>query len=197
MPRVAEEITKPFEFRLPYSLLIVEENLVLSQINSKDKDELLTLIDSNRTYLRKWLPWLDDIQSINDLEEYIHTSINNYHLGQEISYLIKLNDKIIGNISLNWIDYYNKSCGVGYWISEKYMGHGFITKCCFRLMQHCFNDIQMHRFVLEVAIDNIPSISVAQRLGMRLEGLNIDREWLYDRYVDSNIYAITYPEFND
>jgi ribosomal-protein-serine acetyltransferase len=64
-------------------------------------------------------------------------------------------------------------------------------------MQHCFNDIQMHRFVLEVAIDNIPSISVAQRLGMRLEGLNIDREWLYDRYVDSNIYAITYPEFND
>ena len=63
-------------------------------------------------------------------------------------------------------------------------------------MQPCFNDLQMHRFVLEVATENTPSISVAQRLGMRLEGLNIDREWLYDRYVNSNIYAITRPEFN-
>ena len=196
MSRVAEELPKPFKFELPYQLLMVEEGLELLQINSEHKDELFSLIDLNRNYLREWLPWLDDIQSLQDLEKHIYTSINEYLDGQGISYSIKFNDKIIGNISLNWIDYNNRSCGVGYWISENYRGYGFITKCCYRLMQHCFNDLQMHRFVLEVATENTPSISVAQRLGMRLEGLNIDREWLYDRYVNSNIYAITCPEFN-
>ena len=196
MSRVAEELPKPFKFELPYQILMVEEGLELLQINSEHKDELFSLIDLNRNYLREWLPWLDDIQSLQDLEKHIHTSINEYLDGQGISYSIKFNDKIIGNISLNWIDFNNRSCGVGYWISENFMGHGFITKCCSRLMQHCFNDLNMHRFVLEVATGNTPSISVAQRLGMRLEGLNIDREWLYDRYVNSNIYAITCPEFN-
>ncbi len=196
MYKVDEELPKPFKFELPYQLLMVEEGLELLQINLENKNELFSLIDINRNYLRKWLPWLDDIRSVKDLEKQISTSIEEYLNGQGISYSIKLNNKIIGNISLNWIDYNNRSCGIGYWISENFMGHGFMTKCCSRLMQHCFNDLNMHRFVIEVATGNIPSISVAQRLGMRLEGCNVDREWLYDHYVDSNMYAMTYPEFN-
>jgi ribosomal-protein-serine acetyltransferase len=196
MYKVGEDLPNPFKFELPYQLLMVETGLELLQINLKNKKELFSLIDTNRNYLRKWLPWLDDIRSIKDLEKQISTSIEDYLNGQGISYSIKLNDKIIGNISLNWIDYDNRSCGVGYWISENYMGHGIMTKCCSRLIQHCFNDLNMHRFVLEVATGNTPSISVAQRLGMRLEGCNIDREWLYDHYVDSNMYAITNLEFN-
>ena len=195
--RVAEEMTNSFKFELPYPLLMVEEGLELSQLNLENKDELFSLIDINRIYLRKWLPWLDDIKTVNDIKKFISTSLNDYYQGQGINYSIKLNDQIIGNISLNWIDYNNRSCGVGYWISENYMGSGFITKCCSRLIQHCFHDLALHRFVLEVATGNASSISVAQRLGMRLEGLNIDREWLYDHFVDSNIYAITSPEFNN
>ena len=76
------------------------------------------------------------------------------------------------------------------------MGNGIITKSCKRLINHCFNDLELHRVVLEAAVDNFSSISVANRLGMRLEGSNIDREWLYDHFVDSNIYAITSNEFS-
>jgi len=36
---------------------------------------------------------------------------------------------------------------------------------------------------------------VAERLGMRLEGITKDREWLYDHYVDSALYAIIAPEW--
>ena len=30
---------------------------------------------------------------------------------------------------------------------------------------------------------------------LRLEGITKDREWLYDHYVDSTLYAITAPEW--
>ena len=38
---------------------------------------------------------------------------------------------------------------------------------------------------------------VKQRIGMRLEGITKDREWLYDHYVDAKLYAITKPEWDE
>ncbi|MAV60679.1 MAG: hypothetical protein CND89_03550 [Marine Group II euryarchaeote MED-G38] len=196
MPRVSEKSVKSFKSELPYPFLMVEEGLELIQLNLDDNDELFALIELNRTYLRERLPWLDDIKTILDQQKFIITALDEYRQGKGISYSIKLNNKIIGNIGLNWIDYNNRSCGVGYWISENYMGNGIITKSCKRIINHCFIDLELHRFVLEAAVDNFSSISVANRLGMRLEGSNIDREWLYDHFVDSNIYAITSNELS-
>jgi ribosomal-protein-serine acetyltransferase len=64
-------------------------------------------------------------------------------------------------------------------------------------MDHMFDDVGMHRFVLEVALENHASRAIAERLGMRLEGEVKDREWLYDRWVDSALYAITAPEWKE
>ena len=50
--------------------------------------------------------------------------------------------------------------------------------------------------MLEAAVDNIPSCEIAERIGMRLEGITKDREWLYDHYVDAKLFAITKPEWD-
>ena len=36
-------------------------------------------------------------------------------------------------------------------------------------------DLKLHRLVIEVAVDNHPSRAVADRLGLRLEGISKDR----------------------
>ena len=110
-------------------------------------------------------------------------------------YSVSSDGDIIGTIGLNSIDYENRSCGVGYWVSEEFAGKGIATRCCSRLIDHCFNDLNLHRFVLEAAIENIASCRVAEKLGLRLEGVIKDREWLYDRFLDANLYAITKPEW--
>ncbi|MGY8691345.1 MAG: GNAT family N-acetyltransferase [Candidatus Poseidoniales archaeon] len=189
-------IEKKFNYELPYPILMIDGNLELHQMTIEHKEELFLLIDNNRNYLRKWLPWVDDIKSVLDEENFIKSTLNDYSQGRGIHYEIVHDGQIIGNIGLNWIDYNNRSCGVGYWLAEKYTGNGIITKCCKRLMEHCFYDLNFHRFVLEVAVNNIPSIKVANRLGMRLEGKSIDREWLYDHFTDSFLYAITIVEIN-
>ena len=62
-------------------------------------------------------------------------------------------------------------------------------------MEHCFDDLGLHRFVLEAATGNFRSRAIAENLGMRLEGITKDREWLYDHYVDAALYAMTAPEW--
>lgn len=183
------------DFR-PARLLHVENGLDLQLVGEDDAGELFTVVDSNREYLREWLPWLDATNSFEDEKAFISNSLEEYQKREGVFYTIRLEGRIIGTISLNWIDWGNKAAGVGYWLSKNHTGNGYVTKSCIRLMEHCFDDLSLHRFVLEVAVDNIPSCEIAERIGMRLEGITKDREWLYDHYVDAKLFAITKPEWD-
>jgi ribosomal-protein-serine acetyltransferase len=160
-----------------------------------DAEEIFSVVESNRAYLREWLPWLDQTNSVEDEISFISMSLDEYEKREGVIYAIRLGDRIIGTISINWIDWGNRGCGVGYWLSESHTGRGIVTRCCTRLMEHCFDNLGLHRIVLEVAVENHESRAVADRLGMRLEGITKDREWLYDHYVDAALYAITAPEW--
>ena len=183
------------DFR-PARLLHVENGLDLQLVGDDDAGELFAVVDSNREYLREWLPWLDATKSIEDEKAFISNSLEEYQKREGVFYTIRLEGRIIGTISLNWIDWGNKAAGVGYWLSKNQTGNGYVTKSCIRLMEHCFDDLSLHRFVLEAAVDNVPSYEIAERIGMRLEGITKDREWLYDHYVDAKLFAITKPEWD-
>ena len=179
----------------PTPVLMVDEGLELRQTVPEDAEEMFAVVDANRKYLREWLPWLDNTNSPDDETVFINGLLEEYRKGEGVNYAIRLDGQFIGGMSLNWIDRGNRGCGVGYWLSEEFTGQGIVTRCCGRLMDHCFDDLGFHRFVLEAATENIASRAVAERIGMRLEGITKDREWLYDHYVDSALYAITAPEW--
>ena len=179
----------------PYTKLQVEDGLDLSQVTMDDAAELFAAVDANREYLREWLPWLDRTNNVDDETSFIASTLEEYERGDGVLYGIRLEGNLIGTISLNWIDWENRGCGVGYWLAEDQTGNGYATKSCIRLMEHCFDDLGLHRFVLEAATDNFPSRAIAENLGMRLEGITKDREWLYGHYVDAALYAITAPEW--
>ena len=180
---------------LPATALLVEDGLELHQTLPEESEEILTVVDANRDHLREWLPWLDSTKTVEDETSFINGALEEYGKGEGVIYSIRKNGEFIGCIGLNWIDYDNRGCGVGYWLSKEHTRHGIATRSCVRLMEHCFDDHGLHRFVLEAATGNFASRAIAERLGMRLEGITKDREWLYDHYVDSALYAITAPEW--
>ena len=178
----------------PAKSLLVEEGLEISVPMEGDALELFNLVDENRAYLREWLPWLDDVNSVDD-EVAMIRSLSEPNPDDFRFYLIRQSGEIMGVISMNWVDYHNRSFGLGYWVSQSSAGRGIITKACSRLIDHCFDDLKLHRSVIEAAVENYPSRAIAERLGMRLEGISKDREWLYDHFTDSSLYAITAPEW--
>ena len=179
---------------LPASSLMVEDGIELLVPVEGDAGELFSTVDENREYLREWLRWLDDVNSVDDELAMIRRirDVKNFNW----VYLIRSYGQFVGVVSLNWVDWDNRSFGLGYWVSESSSGRGIITKSCRRVIEHCFVDLKLHRAVIEVAVENHPSRAVAERLGLRLEGISKDREWLYDRFTDSVMFAITAPEWN-
>ena len=179
----------------PTESLLVEDGLELRAPVEGDAEELFLQIDANRNFLREWLPWLDDVNSPEDEVSAIGRDAKMRGDGQSCMYLIFLDGEIVGVIGLNWIDWSNRGCGIGYWLSEDNTGQGIVTRCCACFMDHCFDDLGLHRLVLEAAAENFRSRAIAERMGMRLEGITKEREWLYDHFVDAALYAITAPEW--
>ena len=105
------------DFR-PARLLHVENGLDLQLVGEDDAGELFAVVDSNREYLREWLPWLDATNSFEDEKAFISNSLEEYQKREGVFYTIRLEGRIIGTISLNWIDWGNKAAGVGYWLSK-------------------------------------------------------------------------------
>ena len=110
--------------------LLVSEDLEISVPVESDAEELFSIINDNRDYLREWLPWLDDVLSIDDEISMIRNFWNNGD--DSVIYVIRLNGAIVGVVSLNWLDWNNRSFGLGYWVSEDWSGRGIATKSCSR-----------------------------------------------------------------
>ncbi|MCP2502725.1 MAG: GNAT family N-acetyltransferase [Candidatus Thalassarchaeaceae archaeon] len=175
--------------------IIVDDNLSIVAPTFEDASELFQLVDGNREYLREWLPWLDSNLSIVDEINFIEISIKDRLQGSSGVWLIRENGNLVGNISINWVDWDNRSCGLGYWISRDKSGNGIVTRCCESLINNLIFNNKIHRFVIEAGINNIASRKIAEKLGMRLEGVIKDRELLYDVFTDGALYAITAPEW--
>ncbi|MEO2115269.1 MAG: GNAT family protein [Candidatus Poseidoniia archaeon] len=178
----------------PAKSLLVEEGLEIVEPVERDAEELFIIVDENRAYLREWLPWLDDVKSVDD-ELALIRSLSEKNGPAFAFYIIRQFGNLVGVVGLNWVDQHNRSFGLGYWVSQSSTGQGIITKACSRLIDHCFDDLKLHRAVIEAAVENHPSRAVAERLGMRMEGISRDREWLYDHFTDHTLYAITAPEW--
>ena len=91
---------KSGDFR-PARQLHVESDLDLQLVGEDDAAELFALVDSNREYLREWLPWLDATNSIEDEKAFISGSLEEYEKRDGVFYTIRLDGSIIGTISLN------------------------------------------------------------------------------------------------
>jgi ribosomal-protein-serine acetyltransferase len=155
-----------------------------------DAEELFSLVDSNRSHLRTWLPWLDDNNTSTDTEEYIKLTLQ--QLAKNLGFVMaicKVNS-IAGLVGYNRIDWPNRIGYLGYWLSLDCQGKGLMTISCKALIDYGFEVLSLNRIVINCASENSRSRSIAKRLGFTHEGTCRDAEWLYDRFVNHEVYAI-------
>ncbi|NNE12901.1 MAG: GNAT family N-acetyltransferase [Ilumatobacter sp.] len=85
---------------------------------------------------------------------------------------------------------------IGYWIDQARAGHGYTSEAVAVLLQHAFEQLQLHRIEICIVPRNINSRRVVEKLGLRCEGvaerfLEINGTW-----EDHLRYAITAEEWS-
>jgi len=171
----------------------IKEGLYLDKLKSQDTIELFELVDKNRPYLKKTLPWLDYSTTIKDSENFISQSNDNF-LNKSLILGIK-SRKLIGIISFHTIDWQKKEAEIGYWLDEEMQGKGIITISCKHLINLGFNDLGLEKIVISASTTNIKSQSIAKRLGFQEKCIIKDQEFLYDHYVDHILFSKTSEDY--
>jgi len=168
----------------------VDSEINLIMLQDSLAENLFQLVDSDREYLNKWLPWVNHTKSVKDTKVFIKNSIIDFAEGKSIIVAIEYCNKIVGVTGYNTIDKDLKKVEIGYWISSKQQGKGIVTKSCNKLIQYAFNELEIKKVQISVATENIKSRKICEILGMKLEGIIKNSEKIHGKIIDHAIYGI-------
>jgi ribosomal-protein-alanine N-acetyltransferase len=78
---------------------------------------------------------------------------------------------------------------IGYWVMRPSWGGGYATEIARGLLRFGFGELGLHRIFAIVEPDNVASVRVLARAGMRLEGRLRDHRFAKGTWRDSLLYA--------
>jgi ribosomal-protein-serine acetyltransferase len=173
-------------------MIEITPNIVLKPISLDMVSDIYNTIDTEREYLRVWLPFVD-----NTLDEsVIHAFVSSKLETGQIVFTIYDNDKFIGLIGFHNLDNANRKAEIGYWLSEKAQGKGIITQAVKELLMMAFTELNLNSIRILAAVDNLKSRRIPEKLGFTLEGITRDGELLVDnKFTDIAVYSLLKKEF--
>jgi len=171
-------------------LIEVDEEIQLSSVQESYAPAYVQLATENYDYLAKWLVWPPHVKTEKDFGGFISRCKRDHERGDAITFGTIYAGKLIGNIAYKYINNELKKVEIGYWIAKDYQGKGIISRACARLVEYAFTDLDMSKVEMCVASENKPSRAVCERLGMTLEGIISNAEFVQGRILDHAIYGL-------
>ena len=188
---------------------IVKSSVLLKPLSQSHTYDLHQLIESNRDYLKEWLPWLDNITVLSDTASFIESvsasglevraglgleeeSVERLGLNEKLDHAphfgVFFKGELCGVAGFHEIQPQSKVGAIGYWLAQAYTGQGIISTAVKELIEIGFNELKLQKIEIRCAEKNIKSRAIAERLGFTYETTIPEGEWLYDKYVDQVVY---------
>jgi ribosomal-protein-serine acetyltransferase len=176
-------------------IITIDDNIRIELIEEQHTQSIFDMVHTNRNYLRPWLPFVDAMQTVDFARNFVKGTMQRNNNGNEWAFVIFYMDIMVGRIGVYKIDTQNKIGEIGYWIIENAQGKGIVTKSCKALMDFCFTHLHLNRIEIKCGTENLKSKAIPERLNFTHEGIIRHGEYLYDRFIDLNLYSFLKNEF--
>jgi ribosomal-protein-serine acetyltransferase len=186
---------KPYNHKTVKPFLTIDEDLMLHQPQIDFAAELFAIVDGNRTYLEKWLPWVRATKTVEDSLRFLKDARRFSEGGQQLHTLIIYKGKIVGLVGFNAIQKKHQKGEIGYWIAENRQGKGIVTKAVKRLIDYGFKHLNLNRIIIQVSTQNLKSQYIPERLGFVYEGTLRAELIVNDEFIDMKIYSLLKSEY--
>jgi RimJ/RimL family protein N-acetyltransferase len=108
---------------------------------------------------------------------------------------LKSNGQIIGACSIHIDSPKNRAGNIGYYLSQDFWSQGYGTETAQALIKFGFRQLNLHRISATCDTENMSSVRILEKLGLRRENHLYKHLWQKGRWRDSFIYAILEEEF--
>lgn len=172
--------------------------LELRPFRRRDLDAVVEAIEASMDDLELWLPWANRSYGRSETNRFLRESVSAWSDGRAFDFAIRTRedpDLHLGNISV-WPTSRRERAGeIGYWIRSSLTGKGIATEAAARVAQVGFEELELHRITLRIAVGNRPSERVAEKLGFTKEGLLRKEVLVRGRWMDHTLWAMLEDEF--
>ena len=104
--------------------------------------------------------------------------------------------ELIGEVSLGSVQRGPfQSAFVGYWVDQHHAGNGYVPEAVVLTLRYAFDELELHRVEAAIVPRNARSRRVAEKLGLRDEGLSERFLQIRGVWEDHVRYAITSEEW--
>ena len=171
--------------------LAVDPEIMLRQLQPADAGDIFNLIDSQRDYLGRWLPFVPHTKSQADSLAYIESLYALPEYMQDLVFGIHFRNHFSGLAGFKNTDRANQRTEIGYWLSEHLQHKGIMTKTVRCLIDFAFDQLDIHRISIRCATGNYPSQGIPKRLGFTTEGIERDGERLAGgNFSDIQVFSL-------
>ena len=174
-------------------LNISTERLQIRILMMEDKKDFFSYRSLPEVYkYQSWQP-----KDIKESEDFINKNdVSNLNIPNKwLQLAICLKTKqLIGDIGIHFLED-KLQVEIGYTLSPLYQGKGYAIEAVKSVVNYLFIQLQKHRIIASVDPDNIKSIKLLEKLGLRKEAHFIKSFQIGDKWYDDCIYAILEEEW--
>jgi ribosomal-protein-serine acetyltransferase len=168
------------------------KRLQLFPLDATDTRDLWSAVESSRSQLEPWLPWVPFNVDHDSSGRYAEASASDWDAARATRFAIRdrTNRRFLGVIGLESFAHLHESVELGYWLRVDAWGKGLMTEAGHGVIDWAFGAVNAHRVRVAAATDNHPSLHVIGRLGFRFEGIARQAERCHGRWLDHAVFAL-------
>lgn len=158
-----------------------------------DSEPSFVAIRESVNELMPWMYWCHADISLQEAKDWIEFRPQTWKddMGYHFAIIDSSNGSFLGNCGLDHIDLQNEMAELGYWVRTSRTNQGIATSATKLVFEFVFDVLKLNRIEIVIAVENLKSQRVAEKLGAQKEGLlrrrlNV-RGIIHDAYLFSVI----------
>lgn len=176
---------------------LVTERLVLREFEESDWEAVLDY-QRDPLYLR-YVAW--EGRSPDDARAFVGKFIAQQQVKPRLKYqwtvVTRVDGLLIGNAGIRREKIDDHEAEIGYEFAPRMWGRGYATEAATAVVAYGFKELGVHRVSAWCIAENAGSARVLEKLGMRLEGRQREKERFKGRWWDALLYAVLEQEWHD
>ena len=168
----------------------IDNGLALRMLEPRHAEELFTVIDANRQVILPWMRWVYEVTEPTVVKEHLIGWVKQTAETGCMSLGIELEGVLVGVVFHVRPDTVNKQVEVGYWLAESARGKGIATRAVRAFIDVTIRELGFNRVIIRIAPGNKASLAVAERLGLKPEGVSRQAWKAGDEYWDATEFGV-------
>jgi ribosomal-protein-alanine N-acetyltransferase len=162
---------------------------VLRELQVTDAQDFLSYMKDDKVYefiAEEYIP-----KTLSESEEEIQYWADLYTSKRSIYWgiALKSTNTLIGSCGFNVWSPMNKRAEISYDLSRKFWNQGIMTQSIKAICDFVFCNLEVNRVQATVAIENIASVKLLEKVGFKREGILREYAYLHGRKHNSYMYS--------